>query len=346
MSRYDILRDATGPLALVGDIGGTNARFALTDLSAGRPLIVSPRTFLCTEFDSAEAAIDRYLGALGRGRPRSAVIAVAGPVSRGAASFTNGVWSLSEQILTAHGFSTACLINDYAALALGAAGLVGEERQEIGPAIAAPTGETIAVIGAGTGFGVAGLAWDEGRPVAITTEGGHASFAPNDQIEVELLRILRARFGHVSIERMLSGPGLRNIYSALAELDGAPAEAPSPEDITTQALAGEDHLAVETLDRFCAIFGAAAGDIALTLGARGGVFLAGGIAPKILQRLQSGSFRRRFEAKGRFASYLQAIPTRVIVQPHAALLGAAEQLRRMQSNHSESSLISQAGGRP
>jgi glucokinase len=321
--------EANGALGLVGDIGGTNARFALADLSSPCPRLISPRTFVCDRFASAYAAIDTYLTASGGPRPQAAVIAVAGPVTGGEISFTNGAWRLSEQALVANGFSTARLINDFAALALGAAALGPEERRPIGPTAAAGAGETIAVVGAGTGFGVGAVVWDGGRPFALTTEGGHASFAPDDEIEDEVLAVLRRRFGHVSIERLLSGPGLQNLYGALADCYGAPTEPPEPEEITRQALAGEDPRSLETLDRFCAIFGSVAGDFALSFGARGGVYLAGGIAPAIQEHLQNSDFRRRFEAKGRFEGYMRTIPTSIILQPHAALIGAAEQLRRL-----------------
>lgn len=321
--------DPQGCLGLVGDIGGTNARFALTDLSSPNPRLISPRTFVCDRFASAHAAIDSYLAGLGRPRPEAAVIAVAGPVASGETSFTNGAWRLSEQALATHGFSSARLINDFAALALGAAALRPDELQPIGSVTMADSGETIAVVGAGTGFGVGAVVWDQGRAFALTTEGGHASFAPDNEIEDEVLAILRRRFGHVSVERLLSGPGLQNLYGALADCYGAPAEPPEPEEITRQALAGEDPRSVETLDRFCAIFGAVAGDFALSFGARGGVYLAGGIAPVIQDHLPGSDFRRRFEAKGRFEGYMRAIPTSIILQPHVALIGAAEQLRRL-----------------
>jgi glucokinase len=326
----------SGGLGLVGDIGGTNARFALADLGSARPRLISPRTFQCERFATAEDAIDAYLDMLGAGRPRSAVIAVAGPVKDGEIAFTNGSWRLSERALAARGFKSASLINDFAALALGVAGLGADERQTIGPSVDAAAGETIAVIGAGTGFGVGAVVWAGEQPIALTTEGGHASFAPNDEVESELLKILRARFGRVSIERILSGPGLQNLYSGLAEYYGAPAEAPAPEEITRQALSGEDHCSRETLDRFCAVFGSVAGDIALSFGALGGVYLAGGIAPDIIQHLQSSQFRRRFEAKGRFEDYMRQIPTGVVTQPHAALLGAAEHLRRLTAGRTPS----------
>ncbi len=338
MSTHYGFPEPGGALGLVGDIGGTNARFAVTDLGSWPLRIISPRTFPCARFESAEAAIDGYLHQLGRQRPRSAVIAVAGAVSGGEMSFTNGAWSLSEQTLISQGFSTARLINDFAAVALGAAAVSAEEWQTIGPELPPAKGKTIAVMGAGTGFGVAALVRDGERSLVMTTEGGHASFAPSDAVEMEILKILQRRFGRVSIERVLSGPGLRNLYSALAEYHGAPAEAPSPEEIARQAECGEDHYSVETLDRFCAIFGSVAGDFALGYGALGGVYLAGGIAPNILNHLAKSQFRKRFEQKGRFRAYMSKIPTGVILQPHAALLGAAEQLRRLSEARSAQSL--------
>jgi glucokinase len=346
LSQYDSPRGQGASLALVGDIGGTNARFALADLAAGPGAIAAPRTFLCQQFETAEAAIERYLAETGRPRPHAALIAVAGPVSGGEAVFTNGAWRLSASSLEDRGFRYARLINDYAALALAAPALEGDDRQAIGRPCPGVARETVAVIGAGTGFGVSALTWDEGRAIAVSSEGGHAAFAPSDEVEAGLLEILRRRFGRVSIERLLSGPGLCNLYAALTELEGAPTAPPTPAEITALAMSGEDHWAVQTLERFCAIFGSVAGDIALTLGARGGVYLAGGIAPRILPALQASQFRKRFEAKGRFEGYMRQIPTHVILQPHAALIGAAEQLRRLRLREDAASLLPQVGSRP
>ena len=182
----------------------------------------------------------------------------------------------------------------------------------------------IALVGPGTGFGVSALARDaHGREMALPSEGGHACFAPGDEIEDEILRILRRRYDRVSIERLICGPGLLNLHRALAEIDGRETHIDDPAQITAQALNDPNSPCGATLARFCAMLGAVAGDIALTTGARGGVYIAGGIAPRILPFIQASPFRRRFERKGRFQDYMAAIPTKVILHRHAALLGAA-----------------------
>ena len=182
----------------------------------------------------------------------------------------------------------------------------------------------IAVLGPGTGFGVSALARDiHGTEVAMPSEGGHACFAPGDPIEDEILRILRKRYDRVSIERLICGPGLLNMHRALAEIDGRETHIDDPAQITTEALEDPRSACGATLARFCAILGAVAGDIALTTGSRGGVYIAGGIAPRILPFLKASPFRERFERKGRFQGYMADIPTWVITHKHAALLGAA-----------------------
>jgi glucokinase len=256
--------------------------------------------------------------------PSATVLALAGPVERGAAASTNGVWRLSEAALIDFGFSAARLINDFAALALIAPWLGPEVLARVGSGPEAEgSEETIAVVGAGTGFGVSAWVRGLGGQAAAATEGGHVGFAPVDELEIEILRLLTRRFGRVSIERILSGPGLVALRSALAEIEGSSVEPMRPEEIVTRGLAGTDGLCGLTLDRFCAIYGSVAGDLALALGARGGVYLGGGVAAGMIERLRSSAFRARFIAKGRFEPYLAAIPTAVIVDPYAALRGAA-----------------------
>jgi glucokinase len=312
------LTDAANTQRLVGDVGGTNCRFAMTDVGAEGALI-DPRGFEREGYDTLEAAIDHYLD--GRASPAEAVIAVAGPVIDGRADLTNGRWKMSDSALVAHGFRRARLINDYEALALSVRRLRPADLADIGD-VRAGKG-TVAIIGAGTGLGVGALVRDaKGETVAVT-EGGHIAFAPTDETEVAILGILTARFGRVSVERLLSGPGLVNIYEALARLDGIEALDLSPEDVVHRAAHGEDRQCEQALDRFCRIYGAVAGDFALAFGATGGVYLGGGIAPRLIDTLRKSGFRQAFEAKGRFRDYCSAIPTKIILHPHAALLGAA-----------------------
>jgi glucokinase len=308
--------------AVVGDVGGTHARFGLADLARQELEIEQPLTLLCADYESGHAALSAYLDRVGvSALPGAVAIAVAGPVVDGAMSFTNMSWSLSEAGLKAFGFRRAALINDYGALALAAPHLSAADWRALGPELPASQG-SVAVLGAGTGFGASLLARDGRGQAIVSTEGGHIAFAPSDEIEIQVLQILAKGFGRVSIERILSGPGLVNLHRALCDISGATTSCGSAADISASARAG-DKAATETLERFCAIFGAVAGDFALSYGAQGGVYLAGGIAPRLLDVLQASPFRTRFEAKGRFCDYVAAIPTRVVTHPYLALLGAA-----------------------
>lgn len=308
---------------LVGDVGGTNCRLALARRSGDQILLAHLETLKCADFPTAESAIDSYLRSIGwNAELGAAVIAIAGPISGGVVKSTNMHWRMSEAALKGHGAQRVRLINDYTALALSVEHLGQEDVRAIGPDVRGEAGETIAVVGAGTGFGAGALAKGVGGAAAIATEGGHISFAPIDDLEVEILRTLARRFGRVSIERLLSGPGLVNLRQALAEIEGRPQEDIGSEGIVSAAEAG-DALSVQALERFCAIYGSVAGDFALMYGARSGVYLGGGIAPAIAHHLERSGFRQRFEQKGRFTSYMAAIPTRIIMNTYAALVGAA-----------------------
>jgi glucokinase len=306
---------------LVGDFGGTNARLASADVSSPVPVITGVRHFQSKDFARAADTIKAYVGDE-PDKPRVAVIAAAGPVKDGAVRFTNLGWSLSEADLSALGFTSAAIINDFVAAAFATRLLTDPDIHHIGPAAAGASGN-VAVIGPGTGFGASALIINpDTRPVAVASEGGHASFAPDGAVEIDVLRTLMGRFGHVSIERLLSGPGLCSLHAALNTVEGVSDPIEDAEEITARALANNP-LSLRTVDRFCAILGGVAGNFALTYGALGGVYIAGGIAPGILPILDRSPFRARFEAKGRFADYLRAIPTSVIIRPDAAFLGAA-----------------------
>lgn len=311
---------------LVGDIGGTNARLALVDTEGH---IRHPKTFAAADYGALTEVIGAYLeGTVGRRRPSRAAIAVAGPVVDGEIEFTNIDWRISEaELVGTFEFEAAHLLNDFAAQAFAAPILPAENLRVIGPALRGCPDAPLLVVGAGTGFGVATLARSERGDIAIACEGGHATFAPSDDLEIEVLKIFRRSRDRVSVERVLSGQGLFDLYRALGEVKGLPAELPNERAVTAAAETG-DPLAQTTVARFCGILGSVAGDIALTSGARGGVFVSGGIAPKLIDSLMSGEFRQRFEAKGRLASYMAEIPTALIVHPYAALLGAAQALGR------------------
>ncbi len=311
-----------GGLGLVGDIGGTNARFALVEFDGPDPRLIEPTAYKGGDYATAEDAIEHYLAKVGVRHPDQAVVAVAGPIEHGVVHMTNLDWKISEDSLRrAGGFRQATLINDFTAQALAAPRLSPKDLRQIGPLTTSGEGD-LAILGPGTGFGVAGMARRHGVDTPLTTEGGHIAFAPTDEVEIEILRALTKSFGRVSVERILSGPGLEDLHVALAEAEGRKVDPAAANQITERAIEGcADSLA--TVNRFCAILGSTAGDIALALGARGGVFIAGGIAPRIINLLETGPFRARFEAKGRFVDYMQSIPTHVILHPHTALIGAA-----------------------
>lgn len=313
----------TPKTCLVGDIGGTNVRLAVADLSG--PTISAPKALPRAGHPTFEGVVDLYLEEHGGPMPDAIVVAVAGPIKDGKVKLTNGQWTLDEAVLRAKGFANARLINDYAALGYAVEHLSGDDLATVGGNHPGIPGDTVGVVGAGTGLGVSALVRDSFSSAVMVTEGGHIAFAPVDETEFEILKVLLERFPRVSVERVLSGPGLANIYWALSRIFGhkEPVQL-SPEEVTTCAIAATDRIAVKALDVFCGIYGRFAGDMALAFGARGGIYLGGGIAPKLLDQLNGGTFRRCFEEKGRFNAYVGIVPTKVIMHPYAALLGSAE----------------------
>ncbi len=312
-----------GQALLVGDVGGTNARFAIARMVDGRPVLERQDSFPAGRHPTFLEGVAAFLDGC-EVKPTGGVIAVAGPVTDGEVDLTNSPWRVSEAELRTLGLNPIRLINDFEAQAWGAPVVPADQLASLGGPAEGDPHAALAVLGPGTGFGVSTLARDaRGNAVALPSEGGHASFAPNDALEDEVLRILRRRYDRVSIERLICGPGLLNLHRALAEIDGRESHIDDPALITTEALENPHSPCGATLARFCAILGSVAGDIALTTGARGGVYVAGGIAPRILPFLRASPFRERFERKGRFQDYMAAIPTWVILHKHAALLGAA-----------------------
>lgn len=315
---------------LVADLGGTNVRFALVD--PDRPgELVQPQKFSSKDAPGIVEVARTYLQSTG-GKPSRAVIAVAGPVTDGSIHLTNLRWKFSEsEVAEALGMERVLLINDFEALALSVPHLTANDLMTIGPEPARTPAarETVAIVGPGTGFGVGGCVREGERIIPLVTEGGHADFAPWDDVDIEVLRFLRRRFGRVSTERILSGPGLVNLYEALAAAEGRAYEKLTPLDITARAKADASSFCAMVFGRFCAILGSVAGDIALVLGARGGVLIAGGILPATADLFAASAFRERFEAKGRFQGYMKDIPTRLIVQGRAGLIGAAASLQAM-----------------
>jgi glucokinase len=307
-------------LTLLGDIGGTNARFALYDGHA----LSQVRTRSVADFAGPLEAIGDVLDEFGGDQPQAALMAVAGLVEGGRATLTNGRWDfVAEDLKAGVGLAAVDLVNDFAAQAYAVPALGEADLSHVGGGEAVP-GAPVAVIGPGTGLGVAGLIPRSAGPVVLVTEGGHVTMAPADAEESRLLDDLRASFGHVSAERVISGPGLVNLYRAIAALEGLDVPERDPGEITQLGLTGECPTSRRALDSFCAMLGTVAGNLALSLGAKGGVYIAGGIVPQILERFAQSEFRARFEAKGRFVGYLAAIPTFVVTHPSAALIGLAQ----------------------
>lgn len=308
---------------LVGDVGGTNARFAVARMVDGRPVLEHHESFPAERHPTFLEGVRAFIDSCDV-KPSAGVIAVAGPVTDGAIDLTNSPWRVSEAELGTLGLQPVRLINDFEALAWGAPVVPEDQLESLGGPAQGDEDAAIAVLGPGTGFGVSALVRDaHGQQMAMPSEGGHACFAPGDAVEDEILRILRRRYDRVSIERLICGPGLLNMHRALAEIEGRETHIDDPAEITREALEEANSPCGHTLARFCAILGAVAGDIALTTGARGGVYIAGGIVPRILPFIKASPFRERFERKGRFADYMAAIPTKVIMHKHAALLGSA-----------------------
>jgi glucokinase len=315
-------------LALLADIGGTNVRFALVDAKAPAPLCDERiRQYEVANFPNLQDAARQYLSEMHSPRPDSAVFAVAGRIDGDIARITNHPWTISrEETRVALGLSRVRLVNDFAAQAMAVELLDADDLVWLGGgqwAHPPARHSNFAVIGPGTGLGVSGLIVRDGRGIALETEGGHVAFAPEGDEEFAVLARLAARFGRVSNERLISGGGLVNIHRALCELEGAPVdEAFRPRDVTAGADAGDGRCA-RALDIFCAVFGAATGDLVLTLGAWDGAFLTGGLVPRLLPRLAKSAFRARFEAKGRFREAMSRVPTMAVVHPQAGLLGTA-----------------------
>jgi glucokinase len=312
--------------ALVADVGGTNARLALADLQT---LQLTAAVSLRREgFPSLEAVAESYLRGVSE-RPRMAAIAVAGPVVGDTIKLTNSPWSFRrEGLQAALGLDELLVLNDFEALAHALPHLGSSDLQQIGGSAPVERAPKV-VLGPGTGLGVAGLVWSPAGWVAMASEGGHASLAVEDAREFAMLERLVQGRTRLSVEHVVSGPGLAETYRVLAEMAGHPMSPVEAPEVVQRALGGHDPCAQEALDRFAIWLGRFAGDAALFLGARGGVYIGGGIAPKMVDALSAGAFRRAFEAKGRMAPYLDPIPVYVItIGTKAALKGAAAALSK------------------
>ncbi|GAB6196169.1 glucokinase [Lysobacter xanthus] len=319
-------------LGLVADVGGTNARFALTDLDAPSPTLRDVQPLRCADFASLQHACEHYLATVGA-TPARAAIAVASPVNTDEIRLTNRAWSFSRaELEQALRLERLLMLNDFGAVAWAVPALRSEDAVHLhGPAALPPT-SPVTVIGPGTGLGVALLVGDDARGwQVVETEGGHATFAPVTDEDRLIARWLDSLHGRTSNERVLCGTGLAQIDAVMRDPNRPAGQTPvlrDPAEVVRLALEGHDVAARRALARFCAILGAVCGDAALVHGARS-VLIAGGIVPRFVPFLRASAFRERFLAKGRFAAYLENVAIHVITHPQPGLLGAAVALRAL-----------------
>jgi glucokinase len=318
-------------MILAGDIGGTKTNLACFAPHGDRLTVVEERTVRSADYPGLDTIVQEFLA--GRTVPLTgACFGIAGPVIQGRCEATNLPWVVETRVLQRTlGLPSISLINDLEATAYGTQTLPEESFALLQAGSPQPRGN-IAVIAAGTGLGEAALLWDNGRSRAIASEGGHADFAPRTLLELELCQYLVKTFGHASYERVLSGPGKLNIYRFLKETGRWEEPAWLAEELTSgdpsakiseYGLSGRSELCVQALDLFASIYGAEAGNLALKFLARGGVYVGGGIAPKLLKKLTDGAFMKAFREKGRLASLLSTIPVRGVLEQKTALYGAA-----------------------
>ena len=320
-----------GPIAsshprLLADIGGTNARFGWQAEEGGE--IAHIRVLPCADHAGLTDAIAAYLQQTGLPMPACAALGMAVTVTGDAVAMTNHHWKFSVgDVRERLGLQRLLVLNDFTALALALPHLPASSRWSVGPVSQAPALGPIGLIGPGTGLGVSGLmpVPGNGRWVPIVGEGGHVSLSASTAEEYAVIMQIQRRYGHASGERALSGPGLVDLYHALCPVRGSPStEITTPAQVLELALQEGRSLAGDALDLFCGFLGSVAGDLALTLGARGGIYIGGGIVPRFKERFAQSSFRARFEAKGRYTAYLQGVPTWLIDAPASpALLGAS-----------------------
>ena len=310
---------------LLGDIGGTYARFALV-MGDGSP-ITHPVTLPTGQFPDLATAASAYLQRVSQVTVRQACIAIANPIDGDVLKMTNNPWQFSIKATQQRlGLHSLLMINDWEAMAMAAPALKGDDLAQIGPGepvLHAPKG----LIGPGTGLGVSSLVRSRrGDWVAIAGEGGHVSLSPTCPREADILRIMWRTYAHVSAERAISGMGLENLHQAICELNGTDAEPLAAEQVTERALSGSDIACEEALACMCCMLGNAAANLAMTLGARGGIYIGGGVIRHLGDYFAQSGFRAAFEAKGRFENYMKRIPTYIIQAEEPALIGCAMSL--------------------
>lgn len=310
---------------VTADIGGTHARFATATLENGRVTALASELVLKTaQYASLQTAWEAYGAHVGRPLPRAAGVAVACPIQGDVLKFTNSPWIIRVSALKQQlGLDDLTLVNDFAAVGHAVANLEDAHfRHVCGPQAPLPIDGVISVVGPGTGLGVSQIVRHRSGYEVISTEGGHISFAPFDRLEDQILSHLRQRYLRVSAERLISGPGLANLYAALAAIEQRPAHITNDKSLWDAALSGEDTLAAAALERFCLCLGVFAGDVALAQGASA-VVIAGGLGLRIADLLATSGFPQRFVAKGRFESMMSAMPVKLITHPQPGLFGAA-----------------------
>ena len=307
------------------DVGGTHARFALAAIEDGRVVdLGEPVTVKTSEFASFQHAWQEFGRRIEEPLPNELAIAFAGPVGGDVLKLTNNPWVIRPALMQEKlGVEQFVIVNDFAAIAHAVAGLDGADYRHVcGPERDLPESGVVSIVGPGTGLGVASLLKRPDGHHVIATEGGHIDWAPLDPLEDRILVHLRENFRRVSVERLVSGRGLLNIYEALGTIEKRPFTLRDEKDLWTAALSGTDTLAAAALDHLCLIFGAVAGDFALAQGAHA-VVLAGGLGLRLADYLPRSGFRDRFIAKGRFERMMDEMPVKVIVHPQPGLFGAA-----------------------
>lgn len=310
---------------LIGDIGGTNARFALADRNL--PGFTDAMTLQCANYDSTEAAIKHYLDSVGATSPDVICLAAAGPVVGQRVRMTNNHWTLaSDELASEFSANAVRLLNDFEAIAYSVPMLASSDCEAIGLPDPEPLPDeqyTVAIVGPGTGLGAVGLRRQSGLLVPIAGEASHGGFAPETRVQLDVLLALRERFDRVSTERLVSGPGIENIYGALASIHGVKLPRLSAAEIFTAADDKSDPHAVEAVSLFFEVLGQFAGDFALALGATDGVFVAGGIVKRYPDLLANSRFRSGFESKGRYRALMERVPTQLVLHDQPGLLGAS-----------------------
>ena len=325
---------SSSPNRLVAaDIGGTHARFALAEVSGGRVAhLGEAETFRTADHASLTTAWEAFAQTVDGPLPNAAAMALACPIVGDVLKFSNNPWVIRPDALASDlGVTHSLLVNDFEAVGHAVAQLGPEHLSHLaGPQVDLPPNGVITILGPGTGLGVAHVLRRDGRHYVTSTEGGHLDFAPLDALDDAILVKLRARHRRVSTERIVSGPGLANLYEALASIEGRAVMTGDDKALWTAAILGEDTLAAAALDRFCLTLGSVAGDLALAQGATG-VVIAGGIGPRIGHLLPKSGFAQRFIAKGRFEALMSAIPVKLLTHPQPGLFGAAAAYAALQT---------------